>query len=69
MLGALIITIVMSSSWIDPLIITQCPSLSFVMVFFFNYFFLLYNIVLVLPYINMHPPRVYTCFYFKVYFI
>ena len=24
-------------------------------------FFLLYNIVLVLPYINMHPPRVYTC--------
>ena len=25
------------------------------------FFFLLYNIVLVLPYINMHPPRVYTC--------
>ena len=24
-------------------------------------FFLLYNIVLVLPYINMNPPRVYTC--------
>ena len=24
-------------------------------------FFLLYNIVLFLPYINMHPPRVYTC--------
>ena len=24
--------------------------------------FLLYNIVLVLPYINMHPPRVYTCY-------
>ena len=24
-------------------------------------YFLLYNIVLVLPYINMHPPRVYTC--------
>ena len=23
--------------------------------------FLLYNIVLVLPYINMHPLRVYTC--------
>ena len=22
---------------------------------------LLYNIVLALPYINMHPPRVYTC--------
>ena len=25
------------------------------------FFFLLYNIVLVLPYINMHPPRVYMC--------
>ena len=24
-------------------------------------FFLLYNIVFVLPYINMNPPRVYTC--------
>ena len=32
--------------------------------FFFNfyfYFILLYNTVLVLPYINMNPPRVYTC--------
>ena len=27
-----------------------------------NFFFLLYNIVLALPYINMNPPRVYTCF-------
>ena len=26
------------------------------------FFFLLYNTVLVLPYINMNPPRVYTCF-------
>ena len=26
------------------------------------FFFLLYNIVLVLPYINMNPPRVYICF-------
>ena len=26
-----------------------------------KFFFLLYNIVLVLPYINMHLPRVYTC--------
>ena len=25
------------------------------------FFFLLYNTVLVLPYINMNPPRVYTC--------
>ena len=30
-------------------------------VFFFIFIFLLYNIVLVLPYINMHLPRVYTC--------
>ena len=30
--------------------------------FFFSFFFfLLYNIVLVLPYINMYPPRVDTC--------
>ena len=29
--------------------------------FFIITFFLLYNIVLVLPYINMHPPQVYTC--------
>ena len=28
---------------------------------FFLLFFLLYNIVLVLPYINMHPPWVYMC--------
>ena len=27
----------------------------------YYYYFLLYNIVLVLPYIDMHPPRVYTC--------
>ena len=25
------------------------------------FFLLLYNIALVLPYINMHPPQVYTC--------
>ena len=30
-------------------------------VFYYYYYFFLYNIVLVLPYINMHPPRVYTC--------
>ena len=29
--------------------------------FFFFYFILLYNTVLVLPYINMNPPWVYTC--------
>ena len=27
----------------------------------FFFFFLLYNIILVLPYINMNPPRVYMC--------
>ena len=32
----------------------------FIIIIFF--FFLLCNIVLVLPYINMHPPWVYTCF-------
>ena len=26
-----------------------------------SFFFLVYNIVLVLPYINMNPPWVYTC--------
>ena len=30
-------------------------------VFSIFFFFLLYNIVLVLPYINMNPPWVYTC--------
>ena len=28
---------------------------------FIYYYYLLYNIVLVLPYINMNPPWVYTC--------
>ena len=28
---------------------------------FILFIFLLYNIVLVLPYLNMNPPRVYTC--------
>ena len=30
-------------------------------VFSIFFFFLIYNIVLVLPYINMNPPWVYTC--------
>ena len=34
----------------------------FIYFIYYYYYFLLYNIVLVLPYINMHPPRVYTCF-------
>ena len=29
--------------------------------FYYYYYFLLYNIVLILPYINMNPPRVYMC--------
>ena len=28
-------------------------------IFNYYYYYLLYNIVLILPYINMHPPRVY----------
>ena len=35
---------------------------SFYFIYFIVFFFfLLYNIVLVLPYINRHPPRVYMC--------
>ena len=34
--------------------------LIFKLFLFIYLFFLLYNIVLVLPYINMHPPRMYT---------
>ena len=33
----------------------------FLFINFFFYFILLYNTVLVLPYINMNPPQVYTC--------
>ena len=34
----------------------------FCLIYFFNfYFILLYNIVLVWPYIDMNPPRVYMC--------
>ena len=37
--------------------------LVFILIFYNRsiFIFLLYNIVLVLPYINMNPPRVYTC--------
>ena len=34
---------------------------SFIYLFFFYFIFKLYNIVLVLPYIKMNPPQVYTC--------
>ena len=45
----------------------NCPSLPkhsffFLQILFYLFiYFLLYNIVLVLPYINMNPPQVYTC--------
>ena len=38
--------------------ISTCFPYNFFKIFYY-YYFLLYNIVLVLPYINMHPPRVY----------
>ena len=41
-----------SSPFINP---------SFFLLLLLLLLFLLYNIVLVLPYISMHPPRVYTC--------
>ena len=34
---------------------------NFPYIFFILFYFLLYNIVLVLPYINMYPPQVYMC--------
>ena len=44
---------------LDP----DAPNLFFFFLFFFILLllFLLYNIVLVLPYINMHLPQMYTC--------
>ena len=33
----------------------------FIIIIIYLFIFLLYNIVLVLPYINRHPPQVYTC--------
>ena len=42
--------------WATELTVSFC---SFLLLYY--YFFLLYNIVLVLPYIDMNPPRVYMC--------
>ena len=39
----------------------QISSLFFHFFNFYFYFILLYNTVLVLPYIDMNPPQVYTC--------
>ena len=33
----------------------------YIILFFFNFIFKLYNIVLVLPNIKMNPPQVYLC--------
>ena len=54
------------------MLINLCLIFFFILFYFLNFiylfifiiiiiFFLLYNIVLVLPYISMHPPQVYTC--------
>ena len=54
-------------SWVNFFFLCICVStLRFLLwacinSFFFSFFFLLYNIVLVLPYISMNLPRVYTC--------
>ena len=53
-----------SSVWRWNVFLFICVFFGFFLFFFFMFFkknFLLYNVVLVLPYINMHPPRVYTC--------
>ena len=42
-------------------ILTELYPVILLIDFFKFYFILLYNTVLVLPYINMNPPRVYTC--------
>ena len=53
------------STWLSSLCYTAASHWPFVlhmaMCLFLSFFFLLYNIVLVLPYINMNLPRVYTC--------
>ena len=53
------------SAFFHPFTFSLCVSLFFFFPFWkhsfiYLFFFILYNIVLVLPYINMHPPRVYT---------
>ena len=39
----------------------KCSTFLLFLISFYYLFILRYNIVLVLPYINMNPPRVYTC--------
>ena len=40
---------------------------TFICNFFLSFFFLLYSIVLVLPYINMNPPQVYSTIFKSLY--
>ena len=47
--------------WIRHLFFCVLVLRSFLFLIILFYFFLLYNIVLVLPYINMHLPWVYMC--------
>ena len=47
-------------SEISPRDNSWSPFLIFFFIFLY-FIFYLYNIVLVLPYINMNPPQVYTC--------
>ena len=49
-----------SNEW-SGLIFSFFVFISFFLFSLSFFFFLLYNIILVLPYINMHLPRVYTC--------
>ena len=53
--------LVSSSEFSVYSIMSPTKSEIFFSYFIYLFFFLLYNIVLVLPYINMHPPWVYTC--------
>ena len=55
--------LVSSSEFSVYSIMSPTKSEIFFSYFIYLFFFLLYNIVLVLPYINMHPPWVYTCSY------
>ena len=74
-LDCLFIKFAIKKKWVTQPLLTFCSSsvsirghclweerlcLSFLLLFIYYYCFLLYNIVLVLPYFNMNLPRVYT---------
>ena len=52
-----LICISLIMSYVEYLFFFFC----FLFIYLFIYFILLYNTVLVLPYIDMNPPRVYMC--------